>query len=238
MTILRRLLGGPCSEVLREWEGRTAVLMGGGPSLTADQVAMVREARARDRIRCIAVNDAYLLAPFADLLYFADAAWWRWHTEGIEKPALNLNAMEVSARFEAFAGERCSLHSSARSVPDERVHFLRNKDYPHHGDGLSLEQDAVVSGKNSGFQALNVAVLAGAKRILLLGYDGGPAINGASHWHGGHPRPPHPAAWKIIRLSFAVAERQIHAAGVLVINCSPSSQIGFRRMALDEALAA
>ena len=37
--------------------------------------------------------------------------------------------------------------------------------------GLSRTQGVIHQGKNSGYQALNLAYLLGAKRILLLGYD-------------------------------------------------------------------
>jgi hypothetical protein len=234
--ILRRLDGKRFSEVLPLWADETVCLLGGGPSLTSEQIVRVREAHERGDVRCIAVNDCYLVAPFADVLYFADVAWWRWHVEGVEKPALGINAQEVRKRFDSFRGQRCSIQAGVTLIQDERVHFLRNKHYPHHGTGLSLERDAIVTGRNSGFQALNVAILAGAKRILLLGFDGRPALDGRAHWHGGHPKPPHPAAWKAIVGSFDAAEREIQKAGVEVINCSATSQIGFRKMAIEDAL--
>lgn len=40
---------------------------------------------------------------------------------------------------------------------------------------------------NSGHQAINLASVFGAARILLLGYDV-QHTGGKSHWHGDHPR--------------------------------------------------
>jgi len=50
-------------------------------------VAQVAAAYERGKVRCIIINDAYLLAPFADILYFADSHWWKWQTTGTAKPA-------------------------------------------------------------------------------------------------------------------------------------------------------
>jgi hypothetical protein len=43
-------------------------------------------------------------------------------------------------------------------------------------------------GGNSGFQAINLAYLWGARRIVLLGFDMQPGLAGESHWFGDHPR--------------------------------------------------
>mgnify|MGYP001617909464 CR=1 FL=1 len=58
--------------VEEEWRGQTAAILGGGPSLTLGQCETVRVAGCR----VIAVNNAYELAPWADILYFADRHWW------------------------------------------------------------------------------------------------------------------------------------------------------------------
>src|SRR5690606_36181457 len=59
----------------KRWPQQTVVVVGGGPSLTAADVD-----RAASRpVRIIAINDAWRLAPRADLLYAADAPWWDHH---------------------------------------------------------------------------------------------------------------------------------------------------------------
>ena len=101
MSVLRRIHGGRFSEVAPEWGAATAVLIGGGPSLTVEQVHHVGVARAAGYVRVIAVNDAYRVAAFADVCYFADAEWWGWHKDRPE--------------FQAFAGQKCSIADSAAS---------------------------------------------------------------------------------------------------------------------------
>lgn len=220
MSVLWRLPNSRFSEVSRAWEEGACVLLGGGPSLTPQQVAQVREAHG---VRCIAINNSYLLAPWADICYFADSTWWLTH--------------RAKQDFINFAGEKCSIQDSMLKIDDDAVHILKNRDYPSHGSGLSLDPQMIVTGKNSAYQALNLAVLAGAKTIILLGVDGRPAKDGRSHWHEGHPRPTPLAAYEEYRRAFSAAENEITAAGVRVINASPGSVIdSFEKMDIAEAL--
>jgi len=50
-----------------------------------------------------------------------------------------------------------------------------------------LGRKAVHFGGNSGFQAINLAYLWGASRIVLLGFDMQVGRGGESHWFGSHP---------------------------------------------------
>ena len=53
--------------------------------------------------------------------------------------------------------------------------------------GLSREQGTIFRGGNSGYQAVNLAYLLGATRIILLGFD--MCLNGTQrHWFGEHPK--------------------------------------------------
>ncbi len=238
--ILRRLPGIRFSEVLPEWAGQIVAIIGGGPSLTLDQVEQVRQ---HEDVRVIAVNDAYLWAPWADVSYFADASWWTQHAAGVAKPMLRLSAEQVRERFSAFAGEKCSIESQVGSIEDAAVHILRNFHLdPNgrgiHGFGLSLNPRSLVTGRHSGFQALNVAVLAGSRHILLLGIDGKPAADGRTHWSGGHKDPTPQDAYEFYRKAFSAAEHALKAAGVTVVNCSPGSAVdSFPKMPLEQALA-
>lgn len=225
MSVLRRLPGGLLSEVAPDWLGATAVLIGGGESLTVAQAHYVGVAHAAGQVRVIAVNDAYRVAPFADLCYFADAEWWTWHKDRLD--------------FQAFAGQKCSISDSAAQITDAAVHILQNANGRGNSYGLSLDPKQIVTGKNSGYQALNIAVLAGAKTIILLGFDARePTATSKTHWFGDHPKIEPVTAYADYRRAFSVAEAAINAAGVHVINCSPGSAINsFPKMALDDALA-
>ena len=142
------------------------------------------------------------------------------------------------AEFQAFAGEKCSIQGTGMQVVDGNVHMMRNAHEPNNGMGLSLDPEMLVTGSNSGFQALNFAVLAGAKTVLLLGYDARePSSGKPSHWFGEHPEVAPIAAFADYRRSCTAAAVLIKAAGVRVLNCSPGSAIDcFERMDLDQAL--
>lgn len=118
------------------------------------------------------------------------------------------------------------------------MHLLRNKNYPQNGTGLSLDPEYLVTGSNSGYQALNLAVLAGAKKIILIGYDGHvPKRGEKTHWFGDHPRREPDAVFPLYVKSFKSGAEAIKAAGVRVINCSPGSAIdAFEKMDIADAL--
>lgn len=235
VSILRRHESDRYSDVVPEWKGCTVVLLGGGPSLTPEQIALVKDAHDAGEVHAIAINDAYLLADFADAHYAADKKWHDWHCKGIDKPTLGLKAAQVRERWETYAGERCTIEPN---MDFGYAHVLRNKHFPNHGLGLSLDPGALVTGRNGGFQALNLAILAGATRVILLGYDGKPDAKGRSHWFGAHPKPTPDAAYSEYKKSFSAAETEILEAGVKVINASPGSAIdSFEKMTIEEALA-
>ena len=74
-------------KMLRDYEDKTFVLVASGPSLTQEQVDY-----CRGKAKVIAVNDNYLMVPWADYLYFADRKWLAWHKDNPE--------------FKAFKGQK------------------------------------------------------------------------------------------------------------------------------------
>jgi len=193
------------SSVPRLWPGSTVVCIGSGPSLTQADVDACRE-----KARVIVVNDAYKLALWADLLYACDSKWWKWaHTDKKRHP-----------HFADFHGLKFALEPQQMRWP--QVQTLRNMG-PY---GLELNPVGVRTGSNSGYQAINLAVHFGAKRILLLGYD--MKLSGSrAHFFGptgAHPdnsKPPFQACLK----AFQTLVAPLAKAGVDVINCTPGSAL-------------
>lgn len=198
--ILSRKEGELLSRVERFWEGLTVVCMATGPSLTPEQVAIVRASGAK----VIAVNDSYLLAPFADVVYFADVKWWRWHKDRPE--------------FKAFQGQRCSIFLGL-DPKMEGVHLLKRAEHM----GLSTDPGVICTGSNSGYQAVNIAVLSGAKRVVLIGYDG-KAKDGKQHFFGDHPDKSH-APYEVTRGRFADLVEPCKKIGVEILNATPGSWV-------------
>jgi hypothetical protein len=196
----------------------TVVCIGGGESLKAMKADI---GLCRGRTTVIAINDAYLLAPWADVLYAADEKWWKWQVKDKRRGPL----------LAAFAGLRVSVDKKrARQTPPHLpgVIMLRNTG----GDGLDLQPNSVRTGRNSGYQAINVAYHLGPRRILLVGYD----MRGG-HWFGRHPDNSRPN-FHLCLQHFASLATAIEARGVDVINCTPNTALGcFRRMAWHDALA-
>jgi hypothetical protein len=94
-----------------------------------------------------------------------------------------------------------------------------------HGVGLSKADFAYANG-NSGFEAINLAYLTGARRVLLVGFDMKPGPSGERHWHDDHPAPllqfqPFDD-W--IRNAVKLAA-ECTTAGLEVINCTPGSAL-------------
>lgn len=115
------------------------------------------------------------------------------------------------------------------------VHALKHR----HADGLSFDPKVLHTGGNSGYQAINLAVLLGAKKILLLGYDMSKP-NGRSHWHGDHPEGmnnPEDGHFKRWKEAFATILPDLEKAGVEVVNCTDGSELNcFRRASLESEI--
>lgn len=200
------------SRVEKTWAGRTAVCLASGPSLTKEQVEAVRG------LPTVAVNDCYLIAPWADVAYFADSKWWAWHKERPE--------------FKGFAGQRCTIWTHGNAVSDPQIYMLRNGG----AEGLSADPAAINTGSHSGYQAVNIVSLAGARRILLLGYDCR-QVNGRKHFFGDHPDKTEPP-YSAIRARYHAIVPDAKRLGIEIINCTPGSAIdAFPRGDLATVLA-
>lgn len=177
--------------VPRLWPNETVVCIASGPSLTPEDVAVVR-----GRARVVVVNNSYQLAPWADVLYAADARWWKWHKGAPDFQGLKYSVTKDSARWPGVIviGRGAST-------------------------GLSLDTTKVCLGGNGGYQALNLAVLLGASRVVLLGYDMAVAKDGRQHWHPDHPNTMR-SPYQNFRAAYPTLVEPLKAAGVEVINCS------------------
>ena len=159
------------------------------------------------KTRTIAVNDAHCMIPDADMLYAADHQWWRYH------------------KFrQAFKGERWTQDKGPEGWREEARLQGLNVIGCRHQLMLSRDPLYVGSGWNSAFQALNIAVLQGATRILLLGVD--LHERSGKHFFGEHPPPlQRNSPFKTMIRAFETAAAQLETMRVTVINCSPDSAL-------------
>lgn len=176
------------------WTGRTVAVLASGPSMTPRVADAVRS------IPTIVINDTFRLAPWAALLYAADAAWWRANPDAA-----------------AFAG----LKVSADTVPGVEQLMVTGT------AGFDPDPSCLRTGSNSGYQGVHIAAQAGAARILLCGFDLN-ARHGA-HWFGPHTKPglhnTAPETFARFVRRFEELAPILAARGVEVINCTPDSAL-------------
>lgn len=95
------------------------------------------------------------------------------------------------------------------------------------------------SGGNSGFQAVNLAAVAGARRIVLTGFD--MSLNGGSHWHGDHNDLLGNPDAKMLANCAKILDRAatiLKGRGIEVVNASRETALtAYRRVSIGDALA-
>ena len=190
------------------WQGETVAILASGPSMSREVAELVR-----GRVRVIAVNNQGIdtevngrlepaLAPWADVLYAADAKWW----QAYKDRALKFAGLKVTIRSGLPFPEVLSLHQSPQRVFDPR---------PTH----------LASGGNSGYQAVHLAAHFGVKEIWLCGFDM-VAADKRRHWFGNHPprlnSRPNFNSWI---QAFGKLAPVLAGRGITVWNCSASSAI-------------
>lgn len=104
-------------------------------------------------------------------------------------------------------------------------------------DGMNVEKVAITQYRNSGANCVSVAVKAGIKEIVLLGYDC-MAGEGKTHWHGSHPQGLSDAKTiKVWPLIFDRLAKDMKRQGVRVVNASRQTALKcFEQLDLGEAL--
>ena len=187
--------------VLPEWLDDTAFIIACGPSL-----ANVPVEKIRGKGRVIAINDSFIKAPWADVLYFCDKrTFWDEYESQIKAIFRGKYIVTLDNKIEG-------------------VKSLKNTG----PNGLETDPGGLRTGSNSGYQAINLAYHFGATRIVLIGYD--MSCRGHSiHWrerrrlqtvHGytqtidNHMLP-----------NFPTLVEPLKRAGVAVINATPNSRL-------------
>lgn len=162
------------------------------------------------------MNDAWQLAPWADVLYACDGRWW-----AAKRPPSRPAAPALWVSQDEPACARYGLaYTPSSNLP-----------------GLCTTPWTLHQGSNSGFQAVNLAYHFGARRILLLGFDM-QKTGGKSHWFGDHPfglQVPSPFATFIKH--FGPLAEDLKNTGVEVVNCSAHTALTcFPRASIQDAL--
>jgi hypothetical protein len=228
-------------QVPRMWEGGDVWIIGGGPSVPKqfgipDSVVQdvisgtlppstyspyMREIHDK---HVIGINVAYLIGDWIDIVFFGDDGFFKNHKYGLAE----------------FPGLKVSCAPDADKV--DWVYFLpRNTG---HARGISDDPTKVSWNHNSGCAAISVAANAGAKRIILLGFDMSLNKTSNQHWHDVYKRGVIKEPKRIASLpfnrhlrSFPDIAKDAKVRGVEIINASPDSAITqFRKTTVAELL--
>jgi hypothetical protein len=188
-----------------DWQEGITAIVGSGPSLAGVDLDVLRSFPAITHT--IAVKEAAWDMPWADACVCVDQKWPR---------RRDLNALPVPLYL-------CLGEPYVGPIPTGST-FLRRF---VHGP-LSDRPDALAQGCTSGYAALNFAILKGARKILLLGYDYRHGRDGKHHgrpeWNPWYP-PANARLWTYWRDPFNAIAGTLRSRGVVVVNASPGSAL-------------
>lgn len=198
------------------WQDKTVVCIASGACTTQEQLDYVEQQHKGGKCKVIAVNRSYEQAPFADVLFAKDAPWWDGYCDAV----VDFKGEKWTASIEASRKYNLNYAEYRRGKSDHKL-------------GLDYLKD-----ENSGHQAINLAYLFGANKIILLGYEMNPAIQ-KIHFFGLHDEskglenPNHDIFRGWIEKMNTLAE----SMPIPVYNCSNNTAItGFAIKELTEVL--
>lgn len=164
----------------------------------------------------IAINAAYLIGNWMSMIFFGDKMWFLENEEKLAKhPAVKV-----------------ACHPNVRHIT--WVKHLERVDERVKPYGLSLNSHSVVWNGNSGAAAISVAAAAGAKRIILVGFDMFYTKSGNVHWHDLYDQSRWTkeqrlliadSAFKKHLMGFPEIAIDARIRGIEIINASPDSTI-------------
>lgn len=199
-----------------DWSGETVVVVGTGPG--AKEVSLDL---ARGKARVFVIKSTWKKAPWADALYGIDKGWWIANLGCPQFKGLKFSPSPSAAR--AFGLRQIKLKARAEILLRE-IGVI--------GCGLKT------GGGHSGFQAINLAVQFGAKRILMVGFD--MTLANGAHWNDDYNGVARPDAGRVTAWREAMDEcaEQFRELGIDVVNCTMGSVLkAYPKMPLSEALA-
>jgi len=207
--------------VPRDWDGETVVIVAPGTSLADTDLSALAGRRT------VAINDAFIAVPQADVLLSGDHRFFR------RKPDL--------ARYRGPLIVAVDPKTFDDSTPDPRVEAMRR----NAEAGISTDPACVAGAATSVAYAINYAALRGGRRLVLVGLDGRPGPGGIRRLGSGEIEGLEPESAEKVRRRYArqadVLKTQLEplaALGVDVVNATPGSAFDlYRHMPLAEALA-
>lgn len=228
------------------WPDGECWIIGGGPSIPVefgipnDVVTSVRTGEQPPSIyssymqaihnkHVIGINMSFLFGPWVDIVFFGDKRWYLANRNELA----NFNGLKIT----------CHPHLNNHEARSQNIkHLQRDNNKPR---GISTHKYAVSWNANSGAAAISVAANAGAKRIILVGFDMSlSADNKNQHWHNmykNNNKIPEQKKLPFHRhlIGFAQIASDAKKRNIEIINASPNSKITqFKKRTVKELLNA
>lgn len=204
----------PWNPFLQCWKDDDVFVLGGGPSLRDFDYSILKGKKV------IGCNTSALVAGTnCSVCFYSDHEWF----------------LQNYGRLESFRGwvvTHCTAH---RSRTEKWIRYMERRE-----DGL--HRNALGFGGNSGVGAINLALILGARRVMLLGIDCGASPDGGHHWHDGYPQRADNAAalYRKFTVGFHSVKRDLPTVfpKSSIINLNPNSNLRiFPFMSVEDAVA-
>ena len=223
------------------WDGGDVWILGGGPSLTRqfdipDEVVqrVVSGASLPDVYspymsaihskHVIGINVAFMIGNWIDMVFFGDPGFFLKYRDKLAAfPKLRVTCVPSAGRA-----------SWIKLLPLDRSHRR----------GISSFPNMVSWNKNSGAAAISIAANAGAKRIILVGFDMKLGQDKRRHWHDIYKRGVVTNDRQMMKLHFSrhllgfpEIAKDARARGIEILNACPDSAIkDFPKVTVKELL--
>ena len=194
----------------RMWPGATVYVIGGGPSLKNLDLDFTRNRRT------IVTNNAYKLAPWAEILFFMDHKWYQQHAGWLE----------------LFTGIK--VHIADGSKNNHKLKWMQRGSKTM----LSHQRNIINHGNNSGYCAVHLAYLLGAAKIILVGFDM-KLVDNEQNFHNDHQRKMRDNIYEAEYIPvFDTIRQPLQKKGVTLLNMTENSGLkNIPFISLERAIA-
>ena len=198
-----------------KWQDQDVFVIGGGNSLETFDWELLKP----PDVFTIGCNDAYLRGPdICNICFFGDKPWWTKHHRGLE-------SYQGSGKGAVFT------HCPQLQKDKTSWLWMMNR----HPRGL--HRKSLGWGHNTGIGAVNLALLLGAKRVFLLGFDMHLSKNGKSNWHDNNLTKSEKRVYPkfIVGFERVAKDLPVEFSGCEIINITDDSDLNmFPKIGVDE----
>jgi len=213
------------------WTGETVFIIGGGPSLKGMKLDCLHGQRV------IGCNDAYRMgfghiqrkqsnfplrpsSSWVQIVLFGDTCWFNHHRDEVV-----LNRHRFMFISMASQNPCCESVEWMKRLPEG----LATRDHKKH----------IGWNRSTGAGAINLALLLGAKRVVLLGFDMKMSDANEANWHVNEVNTPIPSDYEKFTVGMETIARELpekypHAE---ILNAGPDSALNcFTKVSLESVL--